>query len=384
MLPLENRSIYGGTLTHKIRGGSTTVFPNQLRKDIYFESSSVSGDFIRPNPFSFTKDEAFYTYVSGTDTTTMKSDGSVTVNEWNGAAGDSVVDGRQFLPPPGLRSFPGLSSSTYNSALSRIVSKIQDSGPNLAVNAAESPELLKLKGQLGDIASLKRIKKFAAKTPILGAATLMADAWLLWTFALKPTIADAYDLAHFVSTVFPNDLVTARASASGSVPRAYVNDTLNHFHQYREGTYKTKMEVNYSIDDPTLFDLSRLGLLDPASYFWERLPFSFVIDYVFNIGGYLSNLESAYAKGLSFHSGYVTQTYKVKTTREYLQWTDDNSVYYRQSTLSGTTRRENVGCSRSILTSFPSSRVPSLDLDLGSSQLLNVAALLQSILVSRR
>lgn len=383
MLPIENRNVRGGTLRYTTNQGSPQVYTDQICKSIVFSSSSVDGDFINPNPFSFTKNESSFTYVSGTKTATRKSTGIVESKEtWNGAAGDSVIDSRQLLPPATL-TFLNEKNAAYAKAQARLVNMIQNSDLNAAVAAAESPELLKLRGQLNNGFSWQKVKRLAKRTPFLGAATLVSDAWLLWTFALKPTINDAWNLANFVATSSSLDLVRVHASASERISYSSVNNSV-HSKTISVGNVKTKFGIYYSISDPTVRDLARLGLLNPALYFWERLPFSFVVDYVFNIGSYLSNVESAYAVGLTFHSGWQTDTYRVSSTSDFAPWFSESPYYYFNSTISGTTSRIQAGCTRSKLTSFPSARPPSLDLDLGSGQLLNIAALLQSLFVSRR
>lgn len=380
----EHKDIRGGTLRIKDNFLGNYVYDsNSMRKRVDFDLSSVDGDFINPNPFSFTKNEAYWPYVDFTYKYTDKGTGNVVrTTRWTGAAGENVLDNRVLAPPSTLDLSAQLNSS-WSSAQARLANSIRNSDSNLAVSARESPELLKLKKQLNDGFSWRKVKRLAKKTPFLGAATLMSDAWLLWQFALKPTLNDAWNLATYISDDLSINPVVASASASVPINSRTYNANVQRYTQWK-GNVKTKFKIFYTVKDAQSHDFARLGLSNPYLYAWERLPFSFVVDYVFNIGGYLSNVESAYARGLEFHSGFQTQTHKVSGENQYLPRSWEDSVTRYTSDCQAVAMRDMAGCNRTILTSFPTARVPSLDLDLGSGQLLNIAALLQSLFISRR
>lgn len=61
------------------------------------------------------------------------------------------------------------------------------------------------------------------------------------------------------------------------------------------------VRLDYLLSNPYLASLSQLGLLNPAEIVWERLPYSFVVDWFLPIGGWLSSLGAA--TGWDFLSG---------------------------------------------------------------------------------
>lgn len=68
--------------------------------------------------------------------------------------------------------------------------------------------------------------------------------------------------------------------------------------------------VRLSLDNPNVILLNNLGLLNPASIAWDRVPYSFVINWFWPIGQYLNSLTDLLGYGV--HDGFVT-SYSRKT-----------------------------------------------------------------------
>lgn len=75
--------------------------------------------------------------------------------------------------------------------------------------------------------------------------------------------------------------------------RAYVGQL-----QYIWGEYVGDVEIKHSVnavyraDNSTIGVLAQLGLTNPLAVAWELVPFSFVVDWVLPIGGWLSSLQA--------------------------------------------------------------------------------------------
>jgi hypothetical protein len=97
-----------------------------------------------------------------------------------------------------------------------------------------------------------------------------------------------------------------------------------------------------SIDDPELFALARLGLVNPASVVWERVTLSWLVDYVLPIGTFLRALTSTL--GLKFERGYkgLSLTALVST-----------SVQFAPQPRGSAARGVVTGFERNVLKSFP-------------------------------
>lgn len=378
----EHRTVRGGVLTYRINGGAVNTVSDQPRQRIDFtQTSVVNGDKIHYNPYSFTKSEGRNAYIFGQVTSKRKSDGLInSITTYSGSAGDSVVNNRQFLLPTDT-SWGNSQSEADAKALAKLIDKLHNSDLNIAVTGLESPEVLKLKRQLAKAVSFKEVKRAFRANPLLGPATLVADAWLLWQYALKPTVMDAWAMATFGAHLASTPL-QVRATGTAHLNSKPVTDSSNAYN-YKVGVVKTKYCIDYLVDNPTQYNITRLGLSNPALIAWELLPFSFVADWFYNVGNYLQGIESAYSKGLKFISGFKTQTGKAYTVRQYLPytWSDVNNVY--SDNIQAQTTKDESFCNRVVLASFPSSRPPSVDLDLSSTQLLSGAALLQSIFLRR-
>lgn len=62
--------------------------------------------------------------------------------------------------------------------------------------------------------------------------------------------------------------------------------------------------IRYQVENPGLYSASKLGLTNPAFLAWDRVPYSFVVDWVSNIGSYLATLDVGL--GLKFLCGTLS------------------------------------------------------------------------------
>ena len=60
--------------------------------------------------------------------------------------------------------------------------------------------------------------------------------------------------------------------------------------------------LRYNLSCPILARLSSLGLVNPLEIAWERVPYSFVVDWLLPIGNWLSALSGSF--GFTFIHGY--------------------------------------------------------------------------------
>lgn len=356
-------------------GYQMTVNWNVANVDV-LSFSSVRGNRKTPNPFSLLRRNHFPLSGVTTSMWTYKSNGSLHsrgetsgqypdgFSNWD-TSGNAVVDAayRRYVSQSEM-------DRAYTIALKRLISLVQDTDLNAAMAIAESPELLKLRSALksSSLKAIGVIRRFG------GLPSAAANAWLVWSFALKPVISDAYALVSYSKSLFE----TKSLKASGSVSISEVIKAGSGV-ATSTGNVKHKFGVTFQVANRAAFEASRLGFTNPAGVAWELVPLSFVFDYFFNVGNYLASLESSYAAGLSFLGGYSTATSRVSTvtrlTGTASSRTDPSVIMTRTQDLTGVFTESR--CNRSVLSSFPGPRLPALDLDLASSQLLSLAALLQ-------
>jgi hypothetical protein len=118
----------------------------------------------------------------------------------------------------------------------------------------------------------------------LNSADTIARNWLELQYGWKPLLSDVFDacqsLAHFLNTPLQRSYRVSR-SVKGFAVAGY-------FHgEYETQKVYTRVGLIARVKEASIPQL--LGLTDPASLVWEKLPFSFVADWFLPIGSWLSS-----------------------------------------------------------------------------------------------
>ena len=121
---------------------------------------------------------------------------------------------------------------------------------------------------------------------------------------------------------------------------------------------------------------------------WELTTLSFVVDYFVQIGGYLACLEAALASnGFEFIKGYESTSRRI-TQKLTATYSDTAPINYTTRTEmawgDGFMEREITLFDRKLLSSAPLPKRPVVKLPTASTALLNCAALLQLLFLSKR
>ena len=157
------------------------------------------------------------------------------------------------------------------------------------------------------IASLGKLMK---RTGRGGARSLLKDvndAFLQFTYGVKPLMQTVFDACEVAAKPFPRHRVRAGVKYS-YIPPAYYNsawpssqDAMYQCVEY-SGVYSGGFTVQ--LQNPNLFAVEQMGLLNPASIAWELTPFSFVVDWFIPVGKFINSF-SDYA-GCSLTNNYQT------------------------------------------------------------------------------
>lgn len=270
----------------------------------------------------------------------------------------------------------------YGKAVSKLYDKIRDNnGLNLAVDIAEWKQLQAM--ILGSAKATSQLvttfeKIFRRKT------LAISNAWLMYQYGIRPLMSTIHGLCEFMPSIVEQIKVKARASSKETISGygSSVSNFTSLPHLVETSvSRRCELGIVYSITDPALFDTNRLSSLNPLSIAWELVPYSFVADWFVDVGGYLADWEAALFNGLTFHSGYRTDSYMIRTTgsvsgikRTFTGWpyvTDSADIKWRLTT---------NGLNRTLLNGPPRPPVPSIKVNLGSQRLLSAAALLRQLL----
>lgn len=271
------------------------------------------------------------------------------------------------------------SAAAWNKCLTKFYAALKDSEASLNVTIGELKETRQLltaldvnavsvHNKLNKIYRQTRAEIRRNPTVWRTGSKKLAGMVLLVNLAIKPLISDIENLKkHALKN---NDkgvevLVQARASVQETYTKSGVTVDRND---------RCEIHAIVEVVSPHIFENFRLGLTARPTLVWELVTLSFLVDYFYNIGGFLSNLEAAVLNnGVAIKSGYVTTGFK--ETRDFRIRSRSTSPTY-DYVLSADAFERRVGKKRAILTSFPLPHLPTLKLPKASTQLLNIAALL--------
>lgn len=113
---------------------------------------------------------------------------------------------------------------------------------------------------------------------------IVHQKWLEYRYGWLPTIMDINTLAN-KPLGLPGTLVTAYKGRSYDVQFRELDTTYN-----QNGRMKASSSVLALPKNPFMKTASQYGIANPSLVAWELLPYSFVVDWVFDFGGYFEHL----------------------------------------------------------------------------------------------
>lgn len=367
--------------TFDIPGARTRTFFNgsspQVTSKIRFHDSVLHGPIVHGNhhdayAWSYTIDQYSNWY------TTMPD--SVVLYKSNGDK-QFVDSGDLGTEIPNTTNWE-LRSTVYNLALSKLNEKVRgslDIGLDL-VEGGQTIRMFRATAKVLNFArSLKRFAYFDRRD-----VQSVANGWLEWQYGWRPLVQDVFDGAAEVQNVVMSKIQRVQSSATIPSRGGYgENLKISDFNAMpATGKRHGKTSCRFSIAfDTSGHNADRFSSLNPVSLAWEVIPYSFVVDWFINIGGYLRDLETGLLYNNSFKGGYCSELFveDIEATCDYV------GVISNFAPLRG--KVEGVQCSRhqrrfsrSILSSYPLPRLPSFKANLGWQRLTSAAALLDQLL----
>lgn len=249
---------------------------------------------------------------------------------------------------------------TNRQALNRLLEKVKNQDVSLGEMTGERHQswmmLKDLLGKFKDVLTWNRAQLIEHATQgkrSLSQSVLKeaSNSFLMWTYGILPLVKDIQALLKWIAdTTEPYSYVVVHGSAKHLANRTY-NDV------HIDTRVDVRYVVRYRVTNPVLVGLNQLGLVSPLEIGWELTKWSFLIDWVFNIGQYIDQLGTF--TGVEFHSG----TKATKTT-EHISYTSvsnvtlaDTSGHWKSQTVRSKTkiRSEKV---RELLTDAPTPLLP--------------------------
>lgn len=312
-------------------------------------------------------------------------------------------------------ALPSRYTEAYNEALSDIFDQIRGS-TDLSIDAFQGKQTLaqlktftpaKLIGRLTNLSGLTKKVVKSAKLKrhelndtfgsravrraysnnrwdtAMDVASAISQEWLGWVYGIKPVLQDIYDVSaaiHEGAHKVPVAYFEARKSRITSDTYVIVSTSTEQYVASRERSDRCEIKLGIAHPKPDSLEITKFASLNPASWAWEMIPWSFVIDHFINIGSYLRNAETAIAFGADFRGGYVTKTSRVRNTGRYSRsYSAASPPNYREYGFGSAWYTQTVK-ERAPLSGIPFPSAPQFSPQLGSGFLLNAAALLGSFL----
>lgn len=209
-----------------------------------------------------------------------------------------------------------LNAQDHYKMIDRLRNKVYGSGFHPGIFAAEAPKALKM---IGNAATQLRLAMTAfadrnwrgvvrnlgePTSSLYGRARYswlsytegrmsISKAWLAFSYGWKPLVKDLEDGAAYVAFMLndPGTVASGRVKTTKSFEKE--EKLPNTYSGVRFTKRKTTHKVSYLITELKASSRTLPSLPAVAAVAWEKLPYSFVCDWVAPIGGYLQALRTA-------------------------------------------------------------------------------------------
>jgi len=279
-----------------------------------------------------------------------------------------------FKRSSGAQALPSslIISNLRDQAIQKAKSKLKDQDVNLLEVWGERHETLNMMRQnidrIGRAASKLRQRDLAGAAQALGVglrssrslngfsqSKALANGWLELQYGWRPLISDIYGGVEFLHKKLTQPKkttvrVVGSASLNGGTSTQSKFGTLNKGTLTVTSQYQVEVKAcaYYHHLSPTSHTLAQLGITNPLYLWWELTRFSFVVDWLVGIGGWLSSLDAAV--GFSYNDGCITTFQKGHQQWNYSLHGPTSPGYTEDIEYSDDS--EYVSCQRAGLTNF--------------------------------
>jgi len=341
---------------------------NNMLQSHHTLSVSGGGPGNHSDPVAFRFDKAINTALPSV---AGWADGSGTTTVYKGILGHTM--------PGNLATWHDSElTDAYNKALSKLNESLRGS-LDLSIDAFQAKQTARIGADCKQV-----LKTFMFRPRAVNRLRGIGSAYLLWVYGIKPLLQDIHDTVKHSANHYLNEGQVFKARHTNKVVNADMPydgwpDYTFSARWSATCSYRCEIGVSMVIPDNALTNVARLTSLNPVSIAWELVPYSFVVDWFYNIGGYVRDLETALVYNSYFRSGYVSYSYK-----ENAHMTGNRKAQYLPSYGTVSAQGSWSGLNRVILESYPTPQRPVLKANLGSQRLLNAAALLSNFLGRQR
>lgn len=286
------------------------------------------------------------------------------------------------LDLPSILGAPAFSSNARNKAVVSALNDLGDNKAQIGENLATFAQIVRMfknptrlfyngvKALKNDSTMRKFLRMSYRDLRRAGIPEVIAQKYLEYVYGFKPLMQDIYGVYELTKEFGQKPLLlrgTGRAFETGTVNKKIqypinIGSTTNRVDSWLNTRFQSRTNVTLwarlNDDYQVLRVLNQMGLLNPASFVWELVPFSFIVDWALPLGPFFSALSAP--TGLTFVNGSVSR-------RLTAVW--DGSIsypavagYQAYSIKPGTSQFRYDGYRREAITSWPVPR-PFYDAD---------------------
>lgn len=269
-------------------------------------------------------------------------------------------------------------TNLYNSAIADMYSQIRSgdvgSGLDLSVDIAEGRQVASMLRQTARLTEY--IRSFHPRQ--------WSRRWLEYQYGWRPLVQSVYGTTEAIMhrRLYNYMRVQGKSRDNFRSEKSFSNTFFPGSLEkvYRDSKSRVMAVAEFEIANTVRQRLAGYTSLNPVSIAWELMPYSFVVDWVYDIGGYLRNLESALLYAQGFKKGYVVYGYRdiqdafgsgFATVSGVKHALNSNAKYYQSYK-----RRSPMGV-------YPLPRIPRFNSNFGWQRLISAASLL-SLHLGRR
>jgi len=264
--------------------------------------------------------------------------------------------------------------NVYNEALSKAMDKIRGE-IDLSIDLlqhSQTTDMLKSAAKV--FKNYEKVLHAIKHQP----SKVATNLWLQWVYGVKPTLSTIYDTVQLFKDGGPKSGYLRVTESAKSVEKKKLGENLTGSGIpstiIQTSSKRCRFDLVYNLKPSVMNNLASLSSLNPASIAWEMMPYSFVLDWFYDVGGYLRNIESAYLYATQYQYGYVTEGVKIQWETSTIGEITDGFITTR---IVAKGAAKLTAKKRTVLLNSPSPKIPRFKADLGSSRILSAVSLLR-------
>lgn len=152
------------------------------------------------------------------------------------------------------------------------------------------------------------------RNKVSNTANEASGLWLEYWFGWSPSISDIYNSLEETVTPLPVGYFEGGAT-SRDVRIAYGGWKEKYTYQR---AIRHKVGGTVRVTNPNLFLFNQLGLVNPASIAWELIPFSFLVDWVSDVGSYVESFTDFV--GVEVQAPWSSHRLKFHDESDWFDW----------------------------------------------------------------